>query len=103
MGLFQVDKAFDNHTLRVNSLINGAHFITHVTHNPFNQDAKLQTAEELPAAAHFNNTVEFVINKFGPQSYDKMTGEICVLTSWRGFDEAEKAIQSIYEKWIDVP
>jgi hypothetical protein len=30
-GPYQVDKVFDNHTLRVNSLINGAQFIAHVT------------------------------------------------------------------------
>jgi hypothetical protein len=63
----------------------------------------LQTAEDLQAAAHFNNTVEFVIDKFGPLSNDKITGEICVLTSWCGFDEAENIVESIYEKWIDVP
>jgi hypothetical protein len=63
----------------------------------------LQTAEDLQAAAHFKNTVEFVIDKFGPLSNDKITGEICVLTSWCGFDEAENTVEPIYEKWIDVP
>jgi hypothetical protein len=58
----------------------------------------LQTAEDLQAAAHFNNTVEFVIDKFGPRSNDKMTGEICVFTSWRGFDEAENTVKPIYKK-----
>jgi hypothetical protein len=58
----------------------------------------LQTAKDLQAAAHFNNTVEFVIEKFGPLSNDKMTGEICVLTSWRWFDEAENTVEPIYEK-----
>jgi hypothetical protein len=51
----------------------------------------LQTAEDLQAAAHFNNTFEFVIDKFGPLFNDKMTGEICVLTSWRRFDECSAA------------
>jgi hypothetical protein len=63
----------------------------------------LQTAEDLLAAAHFNSTDEFVIYKFGPLSNDKITGEICVLTSWCGFDEAENTVEPIYEKWIDVP
>jgi hypothetical protein len=85
-GPYQVDKVFDNHTIRVNSLINGAQFITHVTRTRFYQEAMLQTAEDLQATAHFNNTVEFFIDKFGPLSKDKMTGEICVLTSWHGFD-----------------
>jgi hypothetical protein len=40
---------------------------------------------------------------FDPLSNDKMTGEICVLTSSRGFDEAENTVESMYEKWIDVP
>jgi hypothetical protein len=102
-GPYQVDKVFDNHTLRVNCLINGAQFITHVTLTRFYQDAMLQTAEDLQAAAHFNNTVEFVIDKFGPFSNDKMTRDICVLTFWRGFDEAENTVKPIYEKWIDVP
>jgi hypothetical protein len=57
----------------------------------------LQTAEELQGAAHFNNTVEFVIEKFGPLSNDKMPGEVCVLTSWRGFEEAENTVEPIYE------
>jgi hypothetical protein len=102
-GPYQVDKVFDNHTLRVNSLINGAQLITHVTRTRFYQDAMLQTAEDLQAAAHFSNTVEFVIDKFGSLSNDKTTGDICVLTSWRGFDEAENTVEPIYEKWIDVP
>jgi hypothetical protein len=99
---YQVDKVFDNHTLRVNSIINGAQFITRVTRTRFYQDAKKQTAEDLQGAAHFNNTVEFVMYKFGPLSNDKMTGEICVLTSWCGFDEAENTVEPIYEKRIDV-
>jgi hypothetical protein len=80
-GPYQVDRVFDNHTLRVNSLINGARFITHVTRTRFYQDAMLQTAKDLQAAANFNNTVEFFIDKFGPLSNDKMTSENCVLTS----------------------
>jgi hypothetical protein len=102
-GPYQVDKIFDNHTLRVNSLINGAQFITQVTRTRCYQDAMVQAAEDLQAAANFNNAVEFVIDKFGPLSNDKMTGDICVLTSWRGFDEAENTVDPIYEKWIDVP
>jgi hypothetical protein len=102
-GPYQVDKVFDNHTLRVNSLINEAQFITHVTRTRFYQDAMLQTAEDFQAAAHFNNTVEFVIDKFGPLSNDKITGEFCVLTSWCGFDEAENTVEPIYEKRNDVP
>jgi hypothetical protein len=52
-GPYQVDKVFDNHTLRVNSLINGAQSIRHVTRTCFHQDAMLQTAKDLKAAAHF--------------------------------------------------
>jgi Integrase zinc binding domain/Integrase core domain len=52
-GPYQVDKVFDNHTLRVNSLINGAQFGAHVTRTRLYQDALLQTAEYLQAAAHF--------------------------------------------------
>jgi hypothetical protein len=102
-GPYQVDKVFDNHTLRVNSLINGAQFITHVTRTNFYQDAMLQTAEDLQAAAHFNNTVGYVIDKFIPLSNDKMTGEICVPKFWCGFVEAENTVELIYEKWIDIP
>jgi hypothetical protein len=100
---YQVDKVFDNHTPRVNSLVNGAQFIMHVTRSRFYQDAMLQKAEDLQAAAHFNNTVEFVIDKLGPISNSKMTGEICVLTSWRGFDKAENTVEPIYEQRTDVP
>jgi hypothetical protein len=102
-GPYQVDKVFDNHTLRVNNLINEAQCITHVTRTRVYQDAMLQTAEDLQAAAHLNNTVEFVIDNFGPLLNDKITGEICVLTSWCGFDEAENTVEPIHEKWIDVP
>jgi Integrase core domain/Integrase zinc binding domain len=102
-GPYQVDKVFDNNTLRLNSLINGAQFITHVTRTRLYQDALLQTAEDLQAAAYFNNTVEFVVEKFGPLSIEKTTGELCVLTSWKGFDEAENTVEPIYDKWIDVP
>jgi hypothetical protein len=102
-GPYQFDKVFDNHTLRVNSLVNEAQFITHVTRTRFYQDAILQTAEDLQAAAHSNNTVEFITDKFGPLSNDKKTGEFFVLTSWRGFDEAENTVKYIHEKWIDVP
>jgi hypothetical protein len=63
---YQVDKVFDNHTLRVNSLINGAQFITHVTRTRLCQDALLQTVEDLQAAAHFNNIFEFIVDKYGP-------------------------------------
>jgi hypothetical protein len=101
-GPYQADKVFNNYTLRVKSLISGAQFITHVTRTRFYQDAMLQTAEDLQAAAHFNNTVEFFTDKFGLLSNDKMTGKICVLTSWRGFDEAENTLEPIYKKWIDV-
>jgi hypothetical protein len=97
-GPYQVDRVFDNHALRVNSLINGAQFITRVTRTRFYQDAMLQTAEDLQAAAHFNNTVEFVIDKFGPLSNDKITGEFCVLTSWCRFDKAENTVGPIYVK-----
>jgi hypothetical protein len=64
-GPYQVDKVFDNHTLRVNSLINRSQSITRVTRTRLYQDALLQTAEDLQAAAHFNNTVEFVVDEFG--------------------------------------
>jgi hypothetical protein len=79
-GLYHADKVFDNHTLRVTIPINGAKFITHVTRTRFYQDAMLQTAEDLQAAVHFNNTVEFVIDKIGPLFNDKIIGEICVLS-----------------------
>jgi hypothetical protein len=102
-GPYQVNKDLDNHTLRVNSLVNGAQFITHVTRTRYYQDAMLQNAEDLQGAAHFNNTVEFVIEQFGPFSKDKITGEICVLTSWCGFDEAENTVEPVYENWIDIP
>jgi hypothetical protein len=102
-GPYQVDKVFDSHTLRVNSLINGAQFITHVTRTRLYQDALLQTAEGLQAAAHFNNTVEFVVEKYGPLSKERTTGELCVLTKWRGFDEAENTEEPVYDKWIDTP
>jgi hypothetical protein len=102
-GPYQVDKVFDNHTLRVNSLINGAQFVTHVTRTRLYQDALLQTAEDLQAAAHFNNTIEFVVDKYGPLSKERTTGELCVLTKWRGFDDEEDTEEPIYEKWIDTP
>jgi hypothetical protein len=92
-GPYQGDKVFDNHTLCVNSLINEAQFITHVTRTRFYQDAMLQTAEDLQSAAHFNNTVEFVINKFGSLSNDKITCESCVLTSWYGFEEVKNTVE----------
>jgi hypothetical protein len=85
---YQVDKIFDNHTVRVNSLINGAQFITHVTRARLYQDALLQTAEDLQAAGHFDNIIEFVVNKLGPLSKERTTGELCVLTKWRVFDDA---------------
>jgi hypothetical protein len=100
---FQVDKVFDNHILSVHSQINGAQFITHVPRTRFYQDAMLQMAEDLQDSAYFNSTVEFVIDKFGLLSNDKMPGEFCMLTSWRGFEEAENTVEYIYEKWIDVP
>jgi hypothetical protein len=53
-GPYQVDEFVDNHTLRANSLTNGAQFITHVTRTRLSQDALLQTAEDIQAAAHFN-------------------------------------------------
>jgi hypothetical protein len=102
-GPYQVDKVFDNHTLRVNSLINGAQFVTHVTRTRLYQDALLQTAEDLKAAAHFKNTAEFVVDKFGPLSKERTTGELCALTKWRGFDAAENTEEPLYEKWIDTP
>jgi hypothetical protein len=102
-GPYQVDKVFDNHTLRVNSLINGAQFVTHVTRTHLYHDALLQTAEDLQAAAHFNNTVEFVVDAFGPLSKERTSGELCVLTKWRGFDEAEHTEEPLSEKWIDTP
>jgi hypothetical protein len=51
-GPYQVDKVFDNLTLRVNSLINEAQFITHVTRTRLYKDALLQLVEDLQAAAH---------------------------------------------------
>jgi hypothetical protein len=77
--------------------------MTHVTRTRFYKDALLQSTEDREAAAHFISTIQFVIDKFGALSTDKTTGEICVLTSWLGFDEAENTVEPIYEKWIDVP
>jgi hypothetical protein len=69
--------------------MNGSQFITHITRTRLYQDALLQTAEDLQAAAHFNNTVEFVVDAFGALSKERTTGELCVLTNWRVFYEAE--------------
>jgi hypothetical protein len=102
-GPYQVDKVYGNNTLHVNSLISGSQFITHITRSRFYKDALLHSTEDLEAAAHFNSTVQFVIDKFGALSTDKTTGEICILTSCLGFDEAEDTVEPIYEKWIDVP
>jgi hypothetical protein len=102
-GPYQVDKAFWNHTLRVNCLFNGAQVITHVTRTRLYQDASLQTVEDLQAAAHFNNTIEFIVDKYGPLSKERTTGELCVLTKWRGFDEEEGTEEPLYDKWIDTP
>jgi hypothetical protein len=74
-GPYQVDKVFDNHTLRVNSLINGAQFITHVTRTSLYQDALLQTGEDLQTAAHFKNSIECIVDKHGPLSKKRTTGE----------------------------
>jgi hypothetical protein len=63
----------------------------------------LQTAEDLQAAAHFNNTAEFVVDKFGPLSKERTTGELCVLTKWRGFDEAENIEKPLREKNGSTP
>jgi hypothetical protein len=62
----------------------------------------LQTAEDLQAAAHFNNTVDFVVDAFGALCKERTTGELCVLTKWRGFDEAENTEEPLCEKWIDT-
>jgi hypothetical protein len=43
----QVDSIFDNHTLRVNSLFNGAQFIIHLICTRFYQDAMLQTEDNI--------------------------------------------------------
>jgi hypothetical protein len=102
-GPCQVDKCFDNHPRRVNSLINGAQFITHITRTRLCQDALLQTAEDLQTAAHFNNTVEFVVEKYGPLSKERTTGELCVLTKWLGCEEAENTEEPVYDKWIYTP
>jgi hypothetical protein len=101
-GPYQVDNVFDNHTLRVNSLINGVQFVTHVTRTRLYQDALLQTAEDLQAAAHFNNTIEFIVDKYGPLSKERTTG-LCVLTKWRWYDEEEDTEEPLYEEWIDIP
>jgi hypothetical protein len=50
-GPYKVDKVFDNHTLGVNSLINGSQFVTHVTRTRLYQDPLLQTAEDVQATA----------------------------------------------------
>jgi hypothetical protein len=101
-GPYQVEKIFDNYTLRVNSLINGAQFVIHVTRTRL-YHALLQTAEDLQAAAHFNNTIEFVVDKYGPLSKERTTGELCVLTKWLGFEDEEDAEEPIYDKRIDTP
>jgi hypothetical protein len=77
-GPYQVDKVYDNNTLRVNSLISGSQFITRVTRTRFYKDALLQSTEDLEAVAHFNATTQFVIDKFGALSTDMTTGEIWV-------------------------
>jgi hypothetical protein len=102
-GLYQVVKVYDNNTLRVSSLISGAQFSTHVTRTHFYKDAIVQSTEDIEAAAHFNSTIQFVIDKFGAICTDKSTGEICVFTSWLGFDKAENTVEPIHEKWIVVP
>jgi hypothetical protein len=102
-GPYQVNKVYDNNTLRVSSLINSSQFITHVSRTRLYKDALLQSSEDLEASAYFNSTTQFFIEKFGALSADKTTGEICVLTSWLGFEEPENTVEPIYKKWIDIP
>jgi hypothetical protein len=83
--------------------MNGAQLVTHVTRTRLYQDALLQTAEDIHAAAHFNNTLEFVVDKYSPLSKERTTGELCVLTRWRGFDEAEDTKEPLYDKCVDTP
>jgi hypothetical protein len=97
-GPYQVDKVFNSHTLRVNSLINEAQFITHVTRTHLYQDALLQTVEDLRDAAYFNNTIEFVVDKFGSLSNKTTTCEICMLNKWRGFENTEDTEEPIHDK-----
>jgi hypothetical protein len=94
-GPYKVDTVYDNNTLCVSSLISGAQFITHVIRTRLYKDALLHSNEDLEEAAHFNSTVQFVIDKFVALSADKTTG---VLTSWLGFDESEDTVEPIYEK-----
>jgi hypothetical protein len=102
-GPYQVKKVYDNNTLRVNSLISGAQFITLVTSTRFYNGALLQSTEDLEAAAHFNSTIQFVIDKFGALSRIRLRAKFAFLTSWLGFDEAENTVEPIYEKLINVP
>jgi hypothetical protein len=76
--------------------------LSHVTRTPV-QDALLQAAEDIQAAAHFNNTIESIFDKYGPLSKERTTGELCVLTKWRWFDEEEDTEEPLYNKWIDTP
>jgi hypothetical protein len=63
----------------------------------------LQTAEDFQAPAHFNNTIEFIVDKYGPLSKERTTGELCVLTKWCGFNEEEDTEEPLYNKCIDTP
>jgi hypothetical protein len=49
-GPYQVDKVYDDNTLRVNSLINSSQFITHVSRTRLYKDALLQSSEDLEAS-----------------------------------------------------
>jgi hypothetical protein len=99
-GPYQVDKVFDNHTLRVNSLINGLS-LSHADAPVPGRVAK--NGGRPQAAAHFNNTIEFIVDKYGPLSKERTTSELCVLTKWRGFDEEENTEEPLYDKWIYTP
>jgi hypothetical protein len=63
----------------------------------------LQTAEDLQAAAQFNDAIEIIVDKYGPLSKERTTDELCVLTKWRGFDEEESTEEPFFDKWIDTP
>jgi hypothetical protein len=107
-GPYVVENIYENHTLRLRSLIQDVTFITHISRARIYSNVDHDLRQEMSAMRLTAEHNQFIppktpLPKFGHVAVEKKTGDMFVSTEWVGFDSEEGTMEPLYEKLVDVP